>query len=48
MDSVVLNWAEKLEFDPDWIEKIVEFFDDSEQMDKAFDWGLRWTAGRKD
>lgn len=30
------------------VEKIVEFFDDSEQMDKAFDWGLRWTAGRKD
>lgn len=30
------------------VEKIVEFFDDSEKMDKAFDWGLRWTAGRKD
>ena len=30
------------------VEKIVEFFDDSEQMDKAFDWGLRWTVGRKD
>lgn len=30
------------------IEKIVEFFDDSEQMDRAFDWGLRWTVGRKD
>ena len=30
------------------VEKIVEFFDDSEQMDRAFDWGLRWTVGRKD
>ncbi|MBQ9498064.1 MAG: TerD domain-containing protein [Selenomonadaceae bacterium] len=30
------------------VEKVVEFFDDSEQMDHAFDWGLRWTVGRKD
>ena len=30
------------------VEKIVEFFDHSEQMDRAFDWGLRWTVGRKD
>lgn len=30
------------------VEKIVDFFDDSEQMDRAFDWGLRWRAGRKD
>ena len=30
------------------VEKIVEFFNDSEQMDRAFDWGLRWTVGRKD
>ena len=30
------------------VEKVVEFFDDSEQMDRAFDWGLRWTTGRKD
>ena len=30
------------------VEKVVEFFDDSEKMDKAFDWGLRWTVGRKD
>lgn len=29
------------------VEKVVEFFDDSEQMDHAFDWGLRWTVGRK-
>lgn len=30
------------------VEKVVDFFDDSEQMDRAFDWGLRWTVGRKD
>ena len=30
------------------VEKIVDFFDNSEQMDHAFDWGLRWTVGRKD
>ena len=30
------------------VEKIVEFFDDPEKMDEAFDWGLRWTAERKD
>lgn len=30
------------------VEKVVDFFDDSEQMDRAFDWGLRWTSGRKD
>ncbi len=30
------------------VEKVVEFFDDSEQMDRAFGWGLRWTVGRKD
>ena len=30
------------------VEKIVEFFNDSEQMDRAFDWGLKWTVGRKD
>ena len=30
------------------VERIVEFFDDSEQMDRAFDWGLRWTVGSKD
>ena len=29
------------------VEKVVEFFDDSEKMDKAFDWGLSWTVGRK-
>jgi len=30
------------------VEKIVDFFDDSEQMDRAFDWGLSWRAGSKD
>lgn len=30
------------------VEKVVEFFNDSEQMDRAFDWGLRWTTGSKD
>ena len=30
------------------VEKIVEFFGDSEEMDHAFHWGLRWTIGRKD
>ena len=30
------------------VEKIVEFFGDSEKMDRAFGWGLRWRVGRKD
>ena len=30
------------------VEKVVEFFDNAEQMDYAFDWGLRWTVRRKD
>lgn len=30
------------------VEKVVEFFNDSEEMDHAFSWGLRWTVGRKD
>ena len=30
------------------VEKVIEFFDDSEQMDRAFGWGLRWTVGSKD
>ena len=30
------------------VEKIIEFFEDSEQMDRAFDWGLIWTAAGKD
>ena len=30
------------------VEKIVRFFDDSQEMDYAFDWGLQWTIGYKD
>lgn len=29
------------------IEKIVQFFNGHEDMDRAFNWGLRWVAGRK-
>lgn len=29
------------------IEKIVRFFDGHEEMDRAFNWGLRWVAGHK-
>ena len=29
------------------VEKKVAFFDGHPQMDKAFNWGLRWVAGRK-
>ena len=28
-------------------EKIVRFFNGHSEMDKAFNWGLRWTPGRK-
>ncbi len=30
------------------VEKIVRFYRDSQEMDNDFDWGLRWTVGRKD
>ena len=30
------------------IEKVVEFYLSSEEMDRAFDWGLRWQVGWKD
>ena len=30
------------------VEKVVRFFDGHEQMDRAFNWGLRWVPGRKD
>ncbi|MBQ7630239.1 MAG: TerD domain-containing protein [Selenomonadaceae bacterium] len=30
------------------VEKVVRFFRDSKEMDDAFNWGLRWTVGRKD
>lgn len=29
------------------VEKIVRFFNGHEAMDRAFNWGLRWVAGRK-
>lgn len=29
------------------VEKIVRFYHDSQAMDEDFDWGLRWTVGRK-
>ena len=29
------------------IEKIVRFFQGHQDMDRAFNWGLRWVAGRK-
>ena len=29
------------------VEKIVRFYHDSQEMDNDFDWGLRWTVGRK-
>ena len=30
------------------VEKVVNFFRDSKEMDDAFNWGLQWTVGRKD
>ena len=30
------------------VEKVVQFFHDAEEMDKAFHWGLRWRTGSKD
>ncbi len=29
------------------VEKLIRFFDGHEPMDRAFGWGMRWTAGRK-
>jgi len=29
------------------IERLVQFFDDQQKMDVAYDWGLRWARGRK-
>ena len=29
------------------VQKIVQFYSGHEMMDKAFNWGLRWTPGRK-
>jgi tellurite resistance protein TerA len=30
------------------VEKVVRFFDGHPQMDRAFNWGLRWVPGKKD
>ena len=30
------------------VEKLVHFFSGHKSMDKAYHWGLRWTAGSKD
>ena len=30
------------------VEKIINFYYDSQEMDEDFDWGLEWTAGSKD
>ena len=30
------------------VEKIVNFYYDSKEMDEDFDWGLEWTSGSKD
>ncbi|MBQ9488057.1 MAG: TerD domain-containing protein [Selenomonadaceae bacterium] len=30
------------------VEKIIRFYRDSKEMDEDFNWGLRWTVGRKD
>ncbi len=29
------------------VEKVVEFFDSQSYLDRAFNWGLKWSAGRK-
>lgn len=29
------------------VEKLVRFFDGHKSMDKAYNWGLKWVAGRK-
>lgn len=29
------------------VKRLVEYFDGHQQMDRAFGWGMRWTAGRK-
>ena len=30
------------------VEKLVEFFNGHQYLDKAFNWGLRWVRGSKD
>lgn len=29
------------------VERLVQFFDDQQKLDVAYDWGLRWTRGSK-
>lgn len=29
------------------VEKLVRFFDGHKSMDKEYNWGLKWVAGRK-
>jgi tellurite resistance protein TerA len=29
------------------VKRLVEYYDGHEQMDRAYGWGMRWTAGRK-
>lgn len=29
------------------VEKIIQFYSGHQELDRAFNWGLRWTAGRK-
>lgn len=29
------------------VERLVEYFDGHQQMDRAYNWGMRWTAGSK-
>jgi tellurite resistance protein TerA len=30
------------------VEKVVQFYDDQEYLDQAFNWGMQWKAGKKD
>lgn len=39
---------ENLHTDTFSVEKIVRFFDGHAQMDRAFNWGLKWVPGKKD
>ena len=29
------------------VQKVVQYFSGHREMDKAFNWGLKWVAGRK-
>ena len=30
------------------VEKLVQFYEGHQKMDRAFNWGMNWVAGRKD